>query len=67
MFKMPTINLSTCSKAFLHKSLFEMVNVAYVGLINTFLKDAAYLVIDQIEIRAIGGSKNGRNKIWSFS
>ena len=48
---------------FLHKSLFEMVNVAYAGLINTFLKDAPYLVVDRAEIRAIGGSKSGLNKI----
>ena len=42
---------------FFHKSLFEMVNVAYAGLINTFLKDAPYLVVHQLEIRAIGGGQ----------
>ena len=52
---------------FLHKSLFEMVNIEYAGLINTCLKDAPYFVIDWIEIRAIGGPKSGWNKIWSFS
>ena len=40
---------------FFHKSLIEMVNVAYAGLINTFLKDAPYLVFDRLEVRAIGG------------
>ena len=43
-------------------SLFEMVNVAYVGLINTFLKDAPYLLVDQIEIRAIRWAKVGEIK-----
>ena len=42
---------------FLHKSLFEMVFVTYADLINIFLKDAPYLVVDQIEIRAIGGQR----------
>ena len=44
---------------FFYKSLFEMVNVAYAGLINMFLKDAPYLVVDRTEIRAIGGPKSG--------
>ena len=44
---------------FLHKSLFEMINVAYVSFINTFLKDALYLVVNRVEIRAIGGPKSG--------
>ena len=47
---------------FLHNSLFEMVNVAYAGLINTFLKDASYLVVDRIKIRAIGGQRMGEIK-----
>ena len=33
------------------------VNVTYAGLINTFLKDAPYLVVDLVEIRAIEGAK----------
>ena len=43
---------------FLQRSLFVMVNVAYAGLINMFLKDAPYLLVDQVEIRAIGGPKS---------
>ena len=39
-----------------------MVNVANASLINTFLKDAPYLVVDQIEIRAIGGQRVGEIK-----
>ena len=55
-----TINNSLIKTVpFLHKSLFEMVYVAYAGLINTFLKDALYLVIDRIEIRAITGQRVG--------
>ena len=42
---------------FLHKSLFEMVNIAYAGLINTFFKDAPYLAVDRVEIRAIWETK----------
>ena len=43
-------------------SLFEMVNVAYAGLMNTFLKDASYLVVSRVEIRAIGGQRVGEIK-----
>ena len=40
-----------------------MVNVVYAGLINTFLKDAPYLVVDRVEIRAIGvGQRVGEIK-----
>ena len=47
---------------FLHKSLFEMVNVAYVGLINAFLEDAPSLVVDRLEIRATRGERVGEIK-----
>ena len=51
---------------FLHKSLFEMVNVTYAGLINTFLEDALYLVVDLTEIGSIGGQRLGEIKSGVF-
>ena len=58
-----TINNSLIKTiAFLHKSLFEMVNSAYAGLINTFLKDAPYFVVDWLEIRATRGERVGEIK-----
>ena len=39
-----------------------MVNVVYVALINMFLVDSLYLVVDRVEIRAIGGQSVGEIK-----
>ena len=52
-------NLLIKTIPFFQNSLFEVVNVMNASLTKAFLKEAPYLVVQWIEIRAIGGQRVG--------
>jgi len=49
-----------------NQSLLEFIHLEH-RLIDPLLHDLGELVIDQIEVRAVGGPQTPRNKIWGFA
>jgi len=50
-----------------NQSLLEFIHIFERRLIDPLLHDPPELVIDQIEVRAVGGPQARRNKIWGFA
>jgi len=47
--------------------LLEFIHILERHLIDPLLHDPPELVINQIEVRAVGGPKTRRDKIWGFA
>jgi len=50
-----------------NQSLLEFIHILERRLIDPLLHDPSELVIDQIEVRAVGGPQIQRDKIWGFT
>jgi len=50
-----------------NQSLLEFIHILERRLIHPLLHDPPELVIDQIEVRAVGGPQIRRDKIWGFA
>jgi len=50
-----------------NQSLLEFIHILERHLIDPLLHDPPELVIDQIEVRAVGGAQIWRDKIWGFA
>jgi len=50
-----------------NQSLLELIHILERRLIDPLLHDPPELVIDQIEVRPVGGPETRRNKIWGFA
>ena len=50
-----------------NQSLLEFIHILERHLIDPLLHDPPQLVIDQIEVRAVGGPQIQRDKIWGFA
>ena len=50
-----------------NQSLLEFIHILERRLVDSVLHDPPELVIDQIEVRAVGGPQTRRNKIWGFA
>jgi len=48
-------------------SLLEFIHILERRLIDLLLHDPPELVIDQIEVRAVGGPQIWRDNIWGFA
>jgi len=49
----PVINCILLSHANAQQLLLQVVNIMHLRLINSLLDDIRYLIVDQIEVRAI--------------
>jgi len=49
-----------------NQSLLEFIHILERRLIDPLLHDPPELVIDQIQVRAVGGSQIRRDKIWGL-
>jgi len=50
-----------------NQSLLEFIHILERHLIDPLLHDPPELVIDQIDVRAVGGATDPRDKIWGFA
>ena len=50
-----------------NQSLFEFIHILECRLIDQLLHDPPELVIDQIEVRAVGRPQIRRDVIWGFA
>jgi len=50
-----------------NQSLLEFIHIFERHLIDLLLHDPPELVIDQIEVRAVGGPQIQRDNIWGFA
>jgi len=50
-----------------NQSLLEFIHILERRLIDPLLHDPPELVIDQIDVRAVGRPQTRRNKIWRFA
>ena len=50
-----------------NQSLLEFIHILERRLIDPLLHDPPELVIDQIEVSAVGGPQIWRDNIWSFA
>jgi len=50
-----------------NQSLLEFIHILERRLIDPLLHDPPELVIDQIEVRAVGVPQTRRDKIWDFA
>ena len=50
-----------------NQSLLEVIHILERRLIDPLLHDPPELVIDQIEVRAVGGPQIRRDKSWGFA
>ena len=50
-----------------NQSLLEFIHILECRLIDLLLHDPAELVIDQNEVRAVGGPQIRRDEVWGFA